>query len=203
MLLRPSRIVNPVLLAVDPSSTTIGYSVLEFDMDYSIFNILEAGSFCAAIPKSNAYLNEICDARHRRFIIIKEFISRKLSEYSFSDVYCEDTYLKNGMSDAYASLLGCIQAVKDAVIDCSYTLPITLIPASSVKSGLGVKGDSGDKLLMLKALQDREHFIKPPNEGFILGLDQHAIDAICIGTYGGMISYGVIKHGSAKKKQRK
>lgn len=202
-MLRPTRIKNPLLLGIDPSSTTIGYSILEYDMATGLFYIVEASSFCAPFSSTLQCLLETSDEKHRRFRIIREFISRKLSEYDISDVYCEDVYFKRRMQTAYASLLGCVQVVKDAVTECSYTIPVTLIPASSVKIGMGVQGDSGDKSLMLNALKNREHLIIPPYSGYVDELDQHAIDAICIATCGGMMSYRVYNDETFKKKKRK
>jgi Holliday junction resolvasome RuvABC endonuclease subunit len=201
-MLRPTRIVNPLLLGVDPSSTTIGYSIVEYNLDYKIFNIIEASSYYAPVSSNLQCLLETSDEKYRRLKIIKEFLSRKLSEYSITDAYCEDAYFKNS-TDAYASLLGCIQVVKDAVTECSYTIPVTLVRASSVKVGMGVQGDSGDKLLMLNALKNKEESIIPPYEGFVDQLDQHAIDAICIAVCGGMMTYRVYNDETFKKKKRK
>lgn len=201
-MLRPTRIINPLLLGIDPSSTTIGYSVVEYDMDAKLYRIVEASSICVHHSGTFQCLLETSDEKYRRLKIIKEFVSRKLSEYNISDVYCEDAYFKNS-TEAYASLLGCIQVVKDAVTECSYTIPVTLVRASSVKVGIGVQGDSGDKLLMLNALKNKEHLIVPPYSGYVDELDQHAVDAICIAVCGGMISYRVYNDETFKKKKRK
>ena len=201
-MLRPTRIINPLLLGVDPSSTTIGYSIVEYNLESRLFSIIEAGSYYVSLSSTLQCLLETSDEKYRRFKIIKEFLSRKLAEYSITDAYCEDAYYGNSAL-AYESLLGCIQVVKDAVTECSYTIPVTLVRASSVKVGMGVQGDSGNKLLMFNALKNRESSIIPPYDGFIDELDQHAIDAICIAVCGGMISYRVYNDETFKKKKRK
>jgi Holliday junction resolvasome RuvABC endonuclease subunit len=202
-MLRPTRITNPLLLGIDPSSTTIGYSIVEYDMATGLFYIVEASSFCAPFSSMLQCLLETSEDKYRRFRIIREFISRKLSEYNISDVYCEGAYLKRGRQTAYESLLGCIHVVRDAVTECSYTIPVTIVSASAAKEGMGVPGNSGDKLLMLNALKNKEHLIIPPYSGYVDELDQHAIDAVCIAICGGMMSYRVYNDETFKKKKRK
>lgn len=96
-------------------------------------------------------------------------------------VLCESPYLNSKFPVSYALLTLCTQAVEHAVKDYSSAVLFDYIDPASVKRGVGVKGNSGDKELMKKAIMSHPSIVSNLDINYF---DEHTIDAIAIGFNG-------------------
>lgn len=184
MLVRPTWINNPCVMGVDPGTSTLGISIINYDLTTRKCYLLDAMTLDASRIKVGQIVNDVHGNAYARMQWMSSEIYRLLSEYGITEVYCESPYLRK-FPQAFAKLTECVNIVRSTVFQYSCSVPFTPIEPSTVKMHVGVNGRDGDKSNMLKALYTTDIIV--PTQDFYSTLDEHAVDATAV-AYSGIHS---------------
>lgn len=173
------------ILSIDPGTKSLGISIL----DFTYFNVS---------PNELGFKLEILDTRT---VNIENLAKLKygtlLDDHSLRELKvkaCYDTIMKmvntwtpaiviseapymGRFPLAFGALVECLQAIRDAVRDYDVDLPFCSIDPATIKKQVGVKGNSGDKNAMTKAMFK----LFPEQLDKLEHLDEHAIDSLGVG----------------------
>lgn len=172
--------MNFRILSIDPGTNTLGYAILEVD-EKGLVNILEAGTFNAlkaSMPLEG--IREVHGDRTAKLYAISEFITKFLSKWCPLGVASESPFFGR-LPQAFSALTECITYIRQGVMRHDPNMSIGLYDPPTVKKTMGVSGKSSDKELMSKALNKYNNRVKPTIHVDVSKLDEHAIDAICVG----------------------
>lgn len=182
MLIRPTWVSNPCVLGIDPGTSSLGVSIINYDLTARKCYLLEAMTLEADRLKGGRIINDVHGNSYSRMYWMSSEIYRILSEYGITEVYCEAPYLRK-FPQAFAKLTECVNMVRSTVLHYSCAVPFTTIDPATVKMSVGVGGRDGDKSHMLEALHRTDIII--PTHDFYSTLDEHAVDATAV-AYGGI-----------------
>lgn len=174
------------ILSIDPGTNKLGVSFAIAHLGNRTFTIQEA--FTVDIDRLVNIVNSDKVDSHGKYntmtASIYQLIKELILDYQPDWVICESPYMNSRFPLPYALLTLCVQTIYKSVKDYDVTIGFTLIDPASVKKQLGVKGNSGDKTAVYRALLECPfiHSIVDLNNN----IDEHASDAIAIGYYGFM-----------------
>lgn len=180
--LQPWRIV-----CCDPGTDTTGVGTLELDLKTLVTSVGEVHTFRGSqLQRLFPTVSRVHGDRHARLMAHEENLYQFLHYARPHSVITEGPYMGR-FPAAFAALTECVSAIRSAVVRYDWFMPLHVIDPSSVKKHMKVKGTSGDKSAMqraLKALLDdpKVPFINPSNID-IDSLDEHSVDALCVGWY--------------------
>lgn len=184
-MLKPSDGQTFRIVAMDPGTDTLGLSLLEIDLCYMRTQIAQVHTFRGSqLQKLFPVISEIHGDRTARLMAHEENIFQFLHYANPHSVVTEGPYMGR-FPAAFAALTECVSAIRRAVIRYDQFMPLHVIDPSTIKKNMGVKGTSGDKLAMTKALiaklnEPASDLINPSNID-IAALDDHSVDSICVG----------------------
>lgn len=168
------------IVSFDPGTGSLGIAVL----DYNAENKTHVVEYAATAPIDKQYRKQLLliekfGDRIAKLQTVKEVVSSILNYWEPSLVASEAPYMGR-FPQAYAALVECVDAIRKGTNEYDIFMPLKTIDPATVKKTLGVSGKSGDKTLILKALEKREDLLF--KEGVNLhSLDEHALDAIAVG----------------------
>ena len=168
------------VMGIDPGTKMLGLSLGVCDFNAPAFIIEDGQTFDIEYltHKTNNYTTEHQSRNIAIYQSIYNLVYQMVHDMQPDLVVCEAPYLNRRFPLAYMLLTLCTQAIHQAVKDYSIFIPFEFIDPASVKTGVGVKGNCGDKDLMQAAVLSN-----PQIRGMfdLAGLDEHAIDSIAIG----------------------
>ncbi len=165
------------VIAIDPGAINCGIAIM--DMDYTgAINLVYVNTITTQhYLKSVKDIVQMHGERFARNTIIGRIVTELMLTYNPRVVACEAAYLSH-YPEAFKALVETITTLKNTIFNYDESIHFHLLEASVVKANLNVKGDSGDKSLMLNALLAKTLI----NCSVDLNtLDEHSIDAIAIG----------------------
>lgn len=167
------------ILSIDPGTNRTGFAILDIDIDGNI-TIPFAETFAADhYVKRFKFLSSIHGSRFARIHLTGKQLSRLLHLYTPDIVGSEAPYLGK-FPQSYAALSELLHEFKSCTHDYSLSIPLEYIDPASVKVVVGVKGKSGDKNKMTRALRKiKINYIDVDPTAF----DEHTVDAVCVGVY--------------------
>lgn len=176
-----SHVLDPIrFIAIDPGgSNNLGVAVME--LNPSSRQITVPHVFTArmeTIARDYPEVSEMFGDRAARFHAVGKTISSLITAWAPAFVVIEEAHFRRfgqGNVMAFASLTECVATVRQAVIAHPLDVAFFSLPASTVKKGVGVKGNSNDKDLMTSAIARLGLHPDPSS------LDEHSVDAIAIG----------------------
>lgn len=173
------------ILSIDPGTKNLGISVLDLTLhnvsttevgfNLEILDTRTVGIENLVKLKYSALMEE----RSLRELKVKacyDTILKMVDTWTPAIVISEAPYMGR-FPTAFGALVECLQAVREAVMDYDVDLPFVSIDPATVKKMVGVKGNSGDKNAMTKAL----HKLFPDRLDLLAHLDEHAIDSLGVG----------------------
>lgn len=173
------------IMGVDPGTKNLGMSLGVCDFRTPVYTIHVGQTFNIEhlIHKTNAYTTEFQSRNIAMYKAVYTLVYEMVHQLQPDLVICEAPYLNKRFPLSYMLLSLCSQAIQQAVKDYSIFIPFEFIDPASVKTGVGVKGNSPDKDLMQAAILGN-----PLIQGtFDLStLDDHTIDSIAI-AYNGFL----------------
>jgi Holliday junction resolvasome RuvABC endonuclease subunit len=174
------------ILSIDPGTVNLGscFAVGDFGKKTFTVNYAKTFSIERLIDHTNVYKTETYSTNISMAHSVYALMRDLLKHFEPDWVICESPYLNSMFPVSYAKLTICAQAIQEAVKDHHFSLPFFFIDPSSVKKGVGVKGNDGNKASMYTAVTNTPDIIKGIN---ISHLDEHSIDAIAVG-------YGAFKY---------
>lgn len=115
-----------------------------------------------------------------RYDLIQEVIMDFINKWKVQEVVVEDIFCNPRRVLAYRSLVLTLNAFRLAIRD-TIGGRMNLIRANEAKHSIGVKMNSGDKTLVIKALQQPHPYLVIPKEIGLPYLDQHSNDSVAVG----------------------
>ena len=104
-------------------------------------------------------------------------LAKLLLMYKPDKIVSESPYLGK-FPASFAALVELLYAFRLTVFDYNPSIYMFTIDPPTVKKHMGVKGTSSDKTLMQQGLKKKKINY---NEYRFLDLDEHAVDAMCVG----------------------
>jgi hypothetical protein len=173
----PLRIVS-----LDPGSDTFGAALLEIDLCSRQVGLAEVHLFRGVqLQRTFALASRTHNDLFAKILGHEENLLGYL-HYAQPHVIISEAPYMGRFPAAFGALTGVMQAIRRAVWRYDPYMPLRLVEPSPVKKFMGVKGTSGDKTAMTRALMKRTDLINRANVDLSL-LDEHGIDATCIGLY--------------------
>ena len=166
------------IVAIDPGTNSLGFAVLEV-MDNCVEVLYADTLHGAKLAAVHTGLLEVHGERVTKLYALNHEIAARLCTWMPHHVVSESPYMGR-FPQAYAALIECVGAIRNAVIAYDRQLPLHQLDPATVKQAVGVSGKTGDKTLMTAALK-RLHTQIAIMDGTLDDLDEHAIDAIAVG----------------------
>ena len=171
------------VLAIDPSVNHTGFAILEYDTVSGLIHVPFAMTFHKKdMVKQYDWVSEVHGDRMATIHAFTHVLKGLLNTWDPMLVAIESPYLYKH-PEAFKALSEISMSFTGAVMEWDVSVPVVRIEPGVVKKGMGVKGTSSDKLEMkdaLLALPGTVHYGENIN---VDALDEHSIDAICIGLY--------------------
>jgi Holliday junction resolvasome RuvABC endonuclease subunit len=166
------------ILAIDPGTTKCGMAILNLNHLGEISLLYAATYELSKELKPFAYLlnNNGSTAAKHAFICKK--ITELFEEYTPLVVGSEIPYWNPKFPAAYGPLMAIVGIIQNCALTINPGIYFEKIPAAIVKSNLKVKGNSGDKSLMLEAIKKRSLYYDSIN---LNDLGPDSVDAIAVG----------------------
>lgn len=168
------------VLSIDPGTINLGYALSYTDFKNKLLIVDDCNTI--SIDTLVTKVHEYEFMNYGKNITMYETIYRLatdlLNNFHPDFVVSESPYLNSKFPIPYAMLTICTQAVQKACFDYRFSLPFMFIDPASVKTGVGVKGNNGDKNLMRNAVLQHPNI--KANIDLSL-LDEHSIDSIAVG----------------------
>lgn len=168
------------ILSIDPGTNFTGTSILDIDLNNDIkLKFVETIKAVNLAKKNNSILH-VYGSRFTRIHVTGQQITKLLLEYNPDAVISESPYLGK-FPQSFAALTEILSEFRRRTFAYNVSVPFITIDPSTVKKSLGVKGTSGDKKLMRKAIE-KIKFKNSDYSNYNL-LDEHSIDAIAVGLW--------------------
>lgn len=175
------------LLTLDPGVSKTGVAVLEVYASDRIPTVLFVETVDGArLARRNPAGVAAHGERFTKITSIKNKITKLAAEYQVDYIVTEVPYLGR-FAAAFAALSEMVLVFAQIAADSDHVLDFIRIEPSVAKKYMGVPGGSKDKSAMTHALAG--HPIEWMPGYSISELDEHSIDAICVGLTAGASLY--------------
>lgn len=186
MLTLPDRPTPLRVLGIDPGTTTLGVSRLDYDFEGPEVDIVDAFTFTAR-ESHPGYQNtlETYGNKYARLQNLQECLVQLFQEHRPHAVICEQPYLGR-FATAYAALTECAFIIHQALFAYDPYLPLWRVEPRPAKLAAGVvmpKPGSKEKLTkdhVRIALAQQPHLRWHVD---MTELDEHAVDATAVALY--------------------
>lgn len=170
------------LVAIDPGSSNLGFSLLEYDFDKKEINVMRSETFNVKGNDPNyRYLMDFHEDRVIRLIAMKDILIELLNEYQPHAVIAESNYMGK-FANGFAALVECVSVIRSALYEHDPFKVLHMVDPTTVKTNIGMKrirGTTKDdvKVALIKSKKVNWKAIDPEN------LDEHSIDSVAIGVW--------------------
>ena len=168
------------VVGIDPGSTCLGVALLSFDLEHRCITESDAWTLNgASLAGKDSWLASTFGDRYARIAALKRELGRIFYQERPVFIASEAPFINSKFPQAGMALVEVVNAIKEAVSEYDYQQHLLLVPPSSVKNAVGVKG--GENKFAVQAA-----VIKLPDlcyKGYkpIHLLDEHSIDALAVG----------------------
>ena len=171
---------NIRVIAIDPGSSSAGFSILELNPETLEITIVRSETVKTkdVIGRYKDFV-DILGERLCRNLGYMDYLSHLLDKWRIDFVICEAAYAGRFIA-AFKALTEHVTLLKIAVRKHNKRMAFLMVEPSVIKKGMGVKGNSGDKSLMYKALIS-DKSVNYCDTLDIDNLDEHSVDSCCIG----------------------
>lgn len=177
------------VIAIDPGSTTLGYAILDIDMDK--FHIELKDVYTININdalKSKKEFFEWKEYTKCRMRWLRTHLKELLEKDSPHCLIVEDNFMSMNVS-SFRVLVQVKEYIEDALYNYDPSMQMDTVDPMTVKYGIGAvekgklkrKKGQDTKLLVRKHLENLDDLVWPESAPDILHLDEHSIDAVSIG----------------------
>lgn len=170
------------LVSIDPGSSTLGVALFNIDLS-NRYCYVEDAFTVNAFQRSQQYPQfiEVYGERAARLHSHQEFLLGLFDNYSPHGVICEAPYMGR-FPQAYAALVECVAAVRQAVIRYDCSIPLLTVDPPTAKIAVGVSGRGSNKEDIQKAIRQLPNLTYGERVDVTL-LDEHSADAVAVGYY--------------------
>lgn len=170
------------IIAIDPGTNTCGFATMELSLvDWGITIVDAVTVSNTMLLRSRRELAELIGEKDAKLQGYSETLQRLLKQYVPDSLVMECPYMGK-FAATFGALKEQLMVFRMAAWRWDKRLTVVMIEPSPVKANMGVGGRSGDKTLMLKALRKRLD-VSYSDDVKLTDLDEHSVDAICVGLY--------------------
>lgn len=170
------------IIGIDPGSTTLGFSVLEYDAKtYDIIRTY-AYTFNAGKMQLNIQDIENHSERYARIYEIMEALYKAFYRIRPNHVVSESPFMAILRPSAFAPLVEVVFAIRSALRKYDPLMSLSLIDPPSAKNAVGAPGNAKKDVVKVcvEKLLDVLHFDAEESGCEFAALDEHAVDGIAI-----------------------
>jgi Holliday junction resolvasome RuvABC endonuclease subunit len=170
------------IIGIDPGSTTLGFSVLEYDARTLKIIRTYAFTFNAGKMKLSDLDIENHSERYARIYELMEALYEKFLELKPTFVICESPFMAMRRPQAYGALVEVVFAIRSALRKYDPTMPLDLIDPPSAKNAVGAAGNAKKEQVhaAMKKLLPALHFDVLLSDAPFDLLDEHSVDGTAI-----------------------
>lgn len=170
------------IIGIDPGSTTLGFSVLEYDARTLKIIRTYAYTFNAGKMKLNLLDIESHSERYARIYELMEAIYGGFVDLQPNFVICESPFMAMRRPQAYGALVEVVFAIRSALRKYDPIMSLDLIDPPSAKNAVGAAGNAKKEQVFaaLKKILGEIHFDEELSGCSFDDLDEHSIDGIAI-----------------------
>lgn len=168
------------VISIDPGTDNLGFAVL--DVTYDDFKIIKTVSKTITASKlvtEESWISQVHGYRMARIQKLKEVLINNFNNIEPAFIVCESPFFNPRMPGAFQPLAEILFAIKEAVLEHNWWLPLYLIDPSTIKKSVKAPGNA-DKTVMKKCVDELTD-INYEGDVLIKDLDEHSIDAIAVG----------------------
>lgn len=168
------------VMSIDPGSTSLGLAILDINCETLEITLVHVYTFHIDLVVKHGFANHefLYGIHAARLQAIAAVVTNMAFQWTVDDVVSEAPYMGR-FPRAFEVLTQCMMSIRTA-LSCYYgDRPLVTFDPATVKSCVGVKGTSSDKLAVANALL----YLPRLNLGSIniALLDEHSTDAIAVG----------------------
>ena len=175
------------IVGIDPGSSNLGVGILRIQL--SNLSILNSEAFTingSNLSDSDSWSALLHGDRFNRIKAIETQLIKIFSFYQANFIYSESPFFGRSHPNAFQALVEVMNAIRNAVVQYDPWLKLNTIPPSSVKNGVGVKGNA-DKFAMKNAILNLNQ-LNYNGQIPLDKLDEHSIDALSV-AYSGYLLF--------------
>lgn len=179
MLRIPTGSATVSFIGIDPGTTKPGIGIIRYDLESE--KIVHVSGHCFnldRLAKRYTY-GQYQNHRHVKLQVFRGIFRDLLRRERPIGVASEHPYINQQRPGAVIPLAECLFMTEQEVHDYNPYMALEKIDPSSVKKGVGVKGDSGDKHAMTIAISQIEAIVSCLNVD-LLTMDNNAVDGIAV-----------------------
>ncbi len=176
------------IIGIDPGSTTLGVTVIEYDIRTMSIVRTYSWTLNAGRLKLNELDIETHSERHARIFMLSELLYTTFVKYRPNFIITESPFLKKRFPLAFAVLTEVVYAIRLAVYRYDPFIPLDLVDPPTAKKAVGAKTVKGGNQkepvhAALKLLQDTLHYDETLSTVTFNNLDEHSIDSMAVSYY--------------------
>lgn len=170
------------IIGIDPGSTTLGFSILEYDLH----NFKIVRTYARTFNAGKMKLSDLDIANHsERYARIYELMDTLYDafvELQPNFVISESPFMAMRRPQAYGALVEVVFAIRSALRKYDPTMKLDLIDPPSAKNAVGAAGNAKKDQVHagLKKLLDSLHFDESYSSESFDKLDEHSVDGLAI-----------------------
>lgn len=170
------------IVGIDPGSTTLGFSILEYDLHS--FEIVR--TYARTFNAGKMKLSELDIANHsERYARIYELMDTLYDAFVEMEptfVISESPFMAMRRPQAYGALVEVVFAIRSALRKYDPTMNLDLIDPPRAKNAVGAAGNAKKEQVYaaLKKLLPNLHFDETRSSESFDKLDEHSVDGLAI-----------------------
>lgn len=167
-------------VGIDPGTSFPGISVYSYNVESR--KIVRAAAHCFNLEKlaREAIKSQYQNPRYLRLQVFRGILRDILRKERPIKVASEHPYLNSRTPGAVIPLAECLYMIEQEVHEYNPHLCLERIDPSSIKNSVGVKGNSGDKEAMTKAILKIPEIMEVLTMD-ITTMDNNAVDSLAVG----------------------
>jgi len=165
-------------MAIDPSTSNLGYCIYEYDDTTDILHIIDYGILTRKINKRHKHLKILFGDLFTFLFVLKEVLEEMITFFNVKEIVSESAFVHKFV-DAYTALVLCIHSIRE-ISHSVLNKDIAVIAPREAKLGISGTGDA-------KKLNVEEAVLKNPKIIFKLGppngdekTKEHIFDAVAV-----------------------
>jgi Holliday junction resolvasome RuvABC endonuclease subunit len=170
------------IIGIDPGSTTLGFSVLEYDA--RTLKIIRTYAYTFNADKMNlSDLDALTHSeRYARIYALQEALYDAFLVLKPNFVISESPFMAMRRPQAYGALVEVVFAIRSALRKYDPNLSLDLIDPPSAKKAVGAAGNAkkDQVMLALRKILHQVNFDVEFSDALFTDLDEHSVDALAI-----------------------
>lgn len=170
------------IVGIDPGSTTLGFSVLEYDA----CTLQIARSYAYTFNAGKMHLNDLDtlshSERYARIYALMEALFQAFLDLKPTFIISESPFMAMKQPQAYGALVEVVFAIRSAVRMYDPAMRLDLIDPPSAKKAVGATGNAKKDQVMLAVKKILHQIVFDPvmSQSSFDELDEHSVDALAI-----------------------